>query len=56
MATAPEVLADLSVVAIGGKVRRELPDFDLVRRIWNSVRDLCDVYRVSEETMANVVP
>ena len=47
--------ADLSG-AIGNKVRRELPDSDLVRRIWNSVRDLRNVHEVSEETMANIVP
>ena len=55
VATVPEVLADLSG-AIGNKVRRELPDSDLVRRIWNSVRDLRDVHGVSEEVMANIVP
>ena len=55
VATVPEVLADLSG-AIGNKVRRELPDSDLVRRIWNSVRDLRDVHGVSEEAMANIVP
>ena len=53
--TLPEVLADLSG-AIGEKVRRELPDSDLVRRIWKSVRDLRDVHGVSEEAMANIVP
>ena len=51
----PEVLADLSG-AIGDKVRRELPDSDLVRRIWNSIRDLRDVHGVPEEAMANIVP
>ena len=50
MATVPEVLADLSC-AIGNKVRRELPDSDLVRRIWNSTRDLRDVHGVSEEAI-----
>ena len=55
VATVPEVLADLSG-AIGNKVRREMPDSDLVRRIWNSVRDLRDVHGVSEEAMANIVP
>ena len=55
VATVPEVLADLSGV-IGNKVRRELPDSDLVRRIWNSIRDLRDVHGVSEEAMANIVP
>ena len=54
VATVPEVLADLSGT-IGDKVPRELPDFDLVRRIWNSVRDLRNVHGVSEEAMANVV-
>ena len=49
------MLADLSG-AIGAKVRRELPDSDLVRRTWNSGRDLRDVHGVSEEAMANVVP
>ena len=33
VATVSEVLADLSG-AIGDKVRRELPDYDLVRCIW----------------------
>ena len=42
--------------SIGDKVRRELPDSDLVRRIWNSVRGLRDVHGVSEEAMANIVP
>ena len=51
----PEVLADLSG-AIGKKVRRGLPDSDLVRRIWKSVRDLRDVHGVSEEAMANILP
>ena len=55
VATVPEVLADLSG-AIGNKVRRELPDSDLVRRIWNSIRDLRDVHGVSEAAMANIVP
>ena len=55
VATVPEVLADLSG-AVGNKVRRELPDSDLVRRIWNGVRDLRDVHGVSEEAMANIVP
>ena len=36
VATVPEVLADLSG-AIGNKARRELPESDLVRRIWNRV-------------------
>ena len=55
VATVPEVLTDLSG-AIGNKVRRKLPDSDLVRRIWNNVRDLRDVHGVSEEAMANIVP
>ena len=55
VATVPEVLADLSG-AIGNKARRVLPDSDLVRRIWNSVRDLRDMHGVSEEAMANIVP
>ena len=38
------------------KVRREPPDSDLVRHIWNSVRNLRDVHGFSEEAMANVVP
>ena len=54
VAMVPEVLADLSG-AIGNKVRRELPDSDLVRCIWNSGRDLSDVRGVSEEAMANIV-
>ena len=45
VATVPEVLGDLSG-AIGNKVRRGLPDSDLVQRIWNSVRDLRDVHGV----------
>ena len=49
------MLADLSG-AIGNKVGRELPDADLVRRTWNSVRDLRDVHGVSEEAMENIVP
>ena len=40
-----EVLADLSG-AIGNKVRRELPNTDLVRRIWNSIKDLRDMHGV----------
>ena len=55
VATVPEVLADLSG-ALENKVRRELPDSDLVWRTWNSVRDLRDVHWVSEEAMANIVP
>ena len=55
VATVPDVLADLSG-AIENKIRRELPDSDLVRRIWNSVRDLRDVHWVSKEAMANIVP
>ena len=53
--TLPEVLADLSG-ATGDKVRRELPDSDLVLRIWSSVRGLRDVHGVSKEAMANIVP
>ena len=55
VATIPEVLADLSG-AIRDNVRRALPASDVVRRIWNSIRDLRDVHGVSEEAMANVVP
>ena len=55
VATVPEVLASLSG-AIGDKVRRELPDSDLVRRIWNNVRNLRNVHGVAEEAMANTVP
>ena len=55
VATVPEVLADLSG-AIADEVRRELSDSELVRRIWNSVRDLRDVHRVPEEAMANIEP
>ena len=55
VATVPEVLADLSG-ARGNTERRELPDSDLMRRIWNSVRDLRDVHGVSEKAMANIVP
>ena len=43
----PGVLADLSG-ATGDKVRRELPDPDLVRRIWNSVGDLNYAHGVSK--------
>ena len=38
------------------KVRRELPNSDLVRRIWSSVKGLRGIHGVSEEAMANVVP
>ena len=55
VATVPEVLADLSGTT-GEKVRRGLPDSDLVRRIWKSIRDLRDVHGVSEEAMATIVP
>ena len=55
VATMPEVLADLSG-AIGDRVRRELPDSDVVRRIWNGVRDLRVAHGVSEEAIANIVP
>ena len=53
--TVQEVLADLPG-AIGEKVRRGLPDSDLVRRMRKSVRDLRDVHGVSEEAMANIAP
>ena len=55
VATVTEVLGDLSG-AKGNKLRRELPDSDLVRRIWNSIRDLRNVHGVSERVMANIVP
>ena len=55
VATLPEVLADLPCT-IGDKVRRGLPDSDLVRRILKSIRDLRDVHGVSEEAMATTVP
>ena len=55
VATVPEVLAGLCG-SIGDKVRRYLPDSDLVRRIRNSIRDLRDVLGVSEEAMANIMP
>ena len=55
VATVPEVLADLSGTT-GEKVRRGLPDSDLVRRIWKSIRDLRDVHGVSEEAMETIVP
>ena len=48
--TVPEVLADLSG-AIGNKVRRELPDSDLVRRFYLEQRQ-----RPAEEAMANIAP
>ena len=51
----PEVLADLSG-PLGGNGWRELPNSDLVRRIWSSDRDLRDIHGVSEEAMAKVVP
>ena len=54
VATAPEDLTDILGI-IGEKVRRGLPDSDLVRRIWSSVRDLRDVHGVSEEAMSNIV-
>ena len=55
VATVPEVLADIWG-SIGEKVRRGLPDSDLVRRVWRSVRDLRDVHGVSEDGIANIVP
>ena len=55
VATVPEALAVLSGT-IGENVRRGLPDSDLVRRIWKSIRDLRDVHGVSEEAMATIVP
>ena len=55
VATVPEVLTGLSG-GIGDKVRRELPGSDLFRRTRNSVRDLRDVKRVSEEATANILP
>ena len=55
VATVTEVLPGLSG-ATGDKVWRELPDSDLVRRTWNSVRNLRDVHGVSEEAMTNIVP
>ena len=41
--------------ALWDNVWRELSDSDLVRRIWNSVRDLRDVHGISEEAMADIV-
>ena len=55
VAIVPEVLADLPG-AIRDKVRRELLDSNLVRRIWHNVRDLRDVHGVSRESMASIVP
>ena len=55
VATVPEALAVLSGT-IGENVRRGLPDSDLVRRIWKSIRDLRDVHGVSEEAMETIVP
>eukprot|EP00904_Undaria_pinnatifida_P011356 jgi/Undpi1/7350/HiC_scaffold_22.g09823.m1 len=55
VATVTEVLPGLSG-ATGDEVWRELPDSDLVRRTWNSVRNLRDVHGVSEEAMTNIVP
>ena len=55
VATVPEVLADLSGI-IQEEVRRGLPDSDLARRMWRSVRDLRDMPGVSEEATANIVP
>ena len=52
----PEVLADLSSAIERDKLRSELPDPDLVRRIWNMVRDLRDVRGVSKKAMADIVP
>ena len=42
VATVSEVFADMSG-AKEEEVREKLPDSGLVRRIWNSVRDLCNV-------------
>ena len=55
VAAVPGALADLSG-PLGERPEGELPNSDLVRRIWSSVRDLRDVHGVSEEGMANVVP
>ena len=55
VAMVPEVLADLSGT-IGEKIRGGLPDSDLVRRIWKSIRYLRDVHGVLEEAMATIVP
>lgn len=55
VATLPEVPADL-LGAIQEKAPRELADSDLVRRIWESIKDLRDVHGVSEAAMANIVP
>ena len=55
VAAVTEMLADLSGT-IGEKVRRELPDSDLVRRIWKSIRDVRDEHGVSEEAMATIAP
>ena len=55
VATVPDVLADLSS-PLGENFRRELPNSDLVRRIWSSGRALRDIHGVLGEAMANVVP
>ena len=49
--TLPAVLADLSD-SLGEKVRRSLPDSELVNSIWEGVRGLRDDGGVTEEEMA----
>ena len=53
MATPPAVLADLSG-SLGDKVRRNLPESELVTSIWEGIRGLRDNGGVTEEDMGNV--
>ena len=55
VATVPGVLADV-LGAVGENVRRGLPDSDLTRRIWRSIKDLRNAHGVFKEAMANIVP
>lgn len=50
--TVPEALADNSCT-LGEKIRRGLPNEDLIHRTWHSVRD---AHGISEKAVANVVP
>ena len=53
VATPPAVLADLSG-SLGDKVRRNLPESELVTSIWEGIRGLRDNGGVTEEDMGNV--
>ena len=51
----PDVLADLTG-PLGGTLRRWLPESSIIAQLRDSFRENRDIWRVSQEAMAGIVP